>query len=84
MNEKFREQFLGLKKLIVSNIQAIEDLIKQAKQLEDLVKIFSNSEGQKQKEKLESAIQDIHKSISNLIKSTDNLLTEYNNTLYML
>lgn len=85
MNDKFREQFIGLRKLINSNIDAIRNLIEQAKQLDDLAKIFTNSKDDKeQKEQLEKATQAIYKSISVLIEKTNALFEEYNKMLQKL
>lgn len=85
MNDKFREQFIGLRRLINSNIDAIKNLIEQAKQLDDLATLFTNSQDDcKQKEQLEKATQAIYQSISVLIEKTNDLFEEYNKMLQKL
>ena len=82
MDNNFKNQFLSFHNFIKTNINSLEELIKESKKLEDLLLYYkNNNENNRNNEnikKLDKIIQDIYIAILKQIEITGDLSKEYN------
>jgi uncharacterized protein YoxC len=79
MKQVLREQYRAIRSSIQSNVETIGSLIRQAHNLRDIVNTLNGAPENKEiKERLESEIDEIEKTIGTLISQTDSLFESYN------
>ena len=78
MANRIQEKFDGYHKVIKSNIEIIEELIEQFKQLNELIVATKDTE---RKEKIGNIQGKLQSSISNLLNNTVNLYKRYDRLL---
>ncbi len=81
MKETLRDKFDNIKKLIKLNLESISSLIDQSDNLKKMIENTDSPLGEDIKESLLKIRTSMIKSINDLIKHTDSLLTSYDDII---
>lgn len=80
MKDKYKDNFRNIYNVIIKNVSAIEGLIRQSEELENIISSLSDEQNST-KDSLESLKREISQSIGKLLEQTKTLSHTYNKFL---